>query len=167
MAFLNEAELRQAIEGGLTTAITSTINAIHEKNEEEINTVVYGSYAPSWYGRTKNFLNAWSTEVGGTEGEMYYDESKVSTGSPDDGVHVSVAKSSFGDAGASMAAVMPEVIYQWGQGCIPRPTGRDAWKALDSFLTNTQMRSLFEAGLNASGLPWKRSTGAITVTKTK
>lgn len=167
MAFSTEAELRQAIEGGLTTAITSTINAIHEKNEEEINTVVYGSYAPSWYGRTKNFLNAWSTEVGGTEGEMYYDESKVSTGSPDDGVHVSVAKSSFGDAGASMAAVMPEVIYQWGQGCIPRPTGRDAWKALDSFLTNTQMRSLFEAGLNASGLPWKRSTGAITVTKTK
>lgn len=161
MAFLNDAELKAAITGGITVAIESTINAIHEKNEEEIDTVVYGSYAPSWYGRTKNFLNAWSTEVGGTEGEMYYDESKISTGSTDDGVHVSVV------SGASVAASMPEVIYQWGMGCIQRPTGRDAWKSLDSFLTNTQMRSLFEAGLNASGLPWKRSTGAITVTKTK
>lgn len=161
MAFSTEAELRQAIEGGLTTAITSTISAIHGKNEEEIDTIVYGSYAPSWYGRTNNFLNAWSTEVGGTEGEMYYDESKISTGNKKNGRHVSVVDE------ASMAAVMPEVIYQWGQGCMPRPTGRDAWKALDSYLTNTQMRSLFEAGLNASGLPWKRSTGAITVTKTK
>ena len=35
MAFSTEAELRQAIEGGLTTAITSTISAIHGKNEEE------------------------------------------------------------------------------------------------------------------------------------
>lgn len=161
MAFLNEAELKAAITGGITIAVESTINAVHSKNEEEIDTIVYGSYAPSWYGRTMDFLNAWSTEVGGTEGEMYYDESKVSTGSTEDGVHASVV------TGASMTAVMPEVIYQWGQGCIPRPTGRDAWKALDSYLTNTQMRSLFEAGLNASGLPWKRSTGAITVTKTK
>ena len=55
MAFLNEAELRQAIEGGLATAITSTISAIHGKNEEEIDTIVYGSYAPSWYGRTMDF----------------------------------------------------------------------------------------------------------------
>ena len=161
MAFLNEAELKSAITGGITIAVESTINAVHSKNEEEIDTIVYGSYAPSWYGRTNNFLNAWSTEVGGTEGEMYYDESKISTGNKKNGRHVSVVDE------ASMAAVMPEVIYQWGQGCIPRPTGRDAWKALDSFLTNTQMRSLFEAGLNASGLPWKRSTGAIIVTKTK
>lgn len=161
MAFLNEAELKSAITGGITIAVESTINAVHSKNEEEIDTIVYGSYAPSWYGRTNNFLNAWSTEVGGTEGEMYYDESKISTGNKKNGRHVSVVDE------ASMAAVMPEVIYQWGQGCMPRPTGRDAWKALDSYLTNTQMRSLFEAGLNASGLPWKRSTGAITVTKTK
>lgn len=161
MAFSTEAELRQAIEGGLTTAITSTISAIHGKNEEEIDTIVYGSYAPSWYGRTMDFLNAWSTEVGGLEGEMYFDKGAISTGSSEDGVHASVV------SGASMASVMPEIIYQWGMGCIQRPTGRDAWKALDSYLTNTQMRSLFEAGLNASGLPWKRSTGAITVTKTK
>lgn len=161
MAFLNEAELKAAITGGITIAVESTINAIHGENREQIQEVVYSSYAPSWYGRTNNFLNAWSTEVGGTEGEMYYDESKISTGNKKDGRHVSVVDE------ASMAAVMPEVIYQWGQGCMPRPTGRDAWKALDSFLTNTQMRSLFEAGLNASGLPWKRSTGAITVTKTK
>ena len=108
-----------------------------------------------------DFKNAWDMEVGGLEGEMYFDEGAISTGSSEDGVHASVV------SGASMASVMPEIIYQWGMGCIQRPTGRDAWKALDSFLTNTQMRSLFEAGLNASGLPWKRSTGAITVTKTK
>lgn len=161
MAFSTEAELKQAITGGITIAIEVTVDAIHGKNEEEIDEIVYGSYAPSWYGRTEEFRNAWETQVGGTEGEMFYNEGAVSTGSTEDGVHASVI------TGASMAAVMPEVIYQWGQGCIPRPTGRDAWKALDSYLTNTQMRSLFEAGLNASGLPWKRSTGAITVTKTK
>lgn len=161
MAFSTEAELRQAIEGGLTTAITSTISAIHGKNEEEIDEIVYSSYAPSWYGRTYEFRNAWKTQVGGTEGEMYFDEGAISAGGIEDGAHASVV------TGDSVASAMPEVIYQWGQGCVPRPTGRDAWKALDSFLTNTQMRSLFEAGLNASGLPWKRSTGAITVTKTK
>ena len=166
MAFSTEAELKQAITGGITIAIEVTMDAIHEENKDQIQEVVY-KYPNTWYGRTNNFLNAWSTEVGGTEGEMYYDESKISTGSPDDGVHVSIAKSRFGDAGASMAAVMPEVIYQWGMGCIQRPTGRDAWEALDSVLTNTYMRSLFEDGLNASGLPWKRSTGGITVTKTK
>lgn len=160
MAFLNDAELKAAITGGITVAIESTINAIHEENKDQIQEVVY-KYPNTWYGRTNNFLNAWSTEVGGTEGEMYYDESKISTGSKDDGVHVSVV------SGASIAASMPEAIYQWGMGCIQRPTGRDAWKALDNVLTNTKMRSLFEAGLNASGLPWKRSTGAITVTKTK
>lgn len=160
MAFSTEAELRQAIEGGLTTAITSTISAIHGKNEEEIQQIVY-SYPNNWYGRTMDFKNAWDMEVGGLEGEMYFDEGAISTGSSEDGVHASVV------SGASMASVMPEIIYQWGMGCIQRPTGRDAWKALDSYLTNTQMRSLFEAGLNASGLPWKRSTGAITVTKTK
>jgi len=160
MAFLTDAELRNAIEGGLTVAIKSTVDAIHSKNEEEIEQIVY-NYPPTWYGRTGNFKDAWETQVGGLEGEMYFDEGEISTGSKDDGVHVSVI------TGASMAAVMPEVIYQWGQGCILRPTGRDAWSALDSYLTNTQMRSLFEAGLNASGLPWKRSTGAITVTKTK
>lgn len=161
MAFLTDAELRNAIEGGLTVAIQSTINTIHAKNEEEIDTIVYGSYAPSWYGRTLDFRNAWETEVGGLEGEMYFDEEDISTGSSEDGVHASVV------TGGSMASVMPEIIYQWGMGCVKRPTGRDAWSALDSYLTNTQMRSLFEAGLNASGLPWKRSTGAITVTKTK
>lgn len=166
MAFSTEAELKKAIEGGLTVAIKSTVDAIHSKNKEEIEQIVY-NYSPTWYGRTENFKNAWETQVGGLEGEMYFDEGEISTGSPDDGVHVSITKSRFGDAGASMAAVMPEVIYQWGMGCIYRPTGRDAWSALDSYLTNTQMRSLFEAGLNVSGLPWKRSTGAITVTKTK
>lgn len=158
MAFSTEAELKKAIEGGLTVAIKSTVDAIHSKNEEEIEQIVY-SYAPTWYGRTGNFKDAWETQVGGLEGEMYFDEGEISTGSPDDGVHVSVI------TGASMANVMPEIIYQWGMGCIYRPTGRDAWSALDRYLTNTQMRSLFEAGLNASGLPWKRSTGAITVTK--
>lgn len=161
MAFLTEAELRNAIEGGLTVAINSTISAIHAKNEEEIEEIVYGSSDPSWYGRTGNFKDAWEKQVGGLEGEMYFDEGGISTGSQESGVHVSVV------TGASVASVMPEVIYQWGMGCIQRPTGRDAWKALDSYLTNTQMRSLFEAGLNASGLPWKRSTGAITVTKSK
>ena len=165
MVFLNEAELRSKIVSGLTVAVQSVVNEIHDENELIIEDVVYGGYGPSWYERTGDFGNAWDVEVGGgsggVEGEFFYDPEGMNTSGAEDGQHVSIID------GSSVVSVMPEVIYQWGAGCLPRPTGRDAWKVLDSFLSNTMMRSMFEGGLNASGMPWKRSTGAISVTKTK
>ena len=92
---------------------------------------------------------------------MFYDSSQIGLGNTDNGQHVSVV------TGASQAENMPHILYQASMGCIPRPTHRDAWRNLDSKLTNRAMRGIFEEGLSASGMPWKRKTGAITVTKTR
>ncbi len=92
---------------------------------------------------------------------MFYDSSQIGLGDIYNGQHVSVVD------GSSQAENMPYILYQGGMGCIQRPTNRDAWKNLDKKLTNRAMRGIFEEGLSASGMPWKRKTGAITVTKTR
>lgn len=165
MSFTSEEELKTQIISGLKIAVNSTVNEIHEQNENFIDEVVYDSYNPSWYNRTGNFRNAWDTTVGTAgsyvEGKFYYNSNEMVVGTEEDGVHVSVVD------GSPQTQNMPWIIYQGGMGCIQRPTGRNAWKALDSFLTNSMMRSIFESGLNKSGLPWKRSRGAIKVQKWK
>lgn len=165
MSFTSESELKSRIISGLTVAVETVVKEIHGQNEEIIEDVVYGAYGPSWYARTGDFGNAWSTRVGAgggaVEGEFYYNSSGMGVSSPEEGQHVSVID------GSVQTQNMPDIIYQGGMGCIPRPTGRDAWKVLDRFLTNTMMRSLFETGLGRSGMPWKRSTGAISVQKWK
>ena len=165
MSFTSEEELKSKIMSGLTIAVKSTVDEIHEQNENFIDEVVYDSYNPTWYNRTGNFGNAWDTTIGSAgnyvEGKFYYNPNEMMVGSPEDGVHVSVI------SGAPQTQNMPDIIYQGGMGCIQRPTKRDAWKALDTFLTNTMIRSIFEAGLNKSGLPWKRNRGGIKVQKWK
>ena len=165
MAITTEDELIKKITNGLITAVEYTVNRFGEYNEESINKVVYSSYSPSWYERTMDFLNAWDTTASGggghAEGEMYFEPSSIGVGDMEGGQHVSIID------GSSQAQNMPELLYQSGMGCIDRPTHRDAWDDLDGILTNRTVRQIFEAGLGASGLPWKRKTGAITVTKTR
>lgn len=165
MIFLNEVDLTNAITRGLITAVMHTVGRIKEFNTDSINSVVYDSYSPDWYDRTDDFKNAWETQTSGSggtvNGEMYYEAGDISTGNTDNGQHVSVV------TGASQAQYMPEILYQAGMGCVSRPTHRDAWKHLDSRLTNSMIRQIFEEGLNTSGMQWKRKTGAITVTKTR
>lgn len=165
MSFASESELKSHIIKGLTVAVESTVEEIHEHNEQIIEDVVYGAYSPSWYSRTGDFGNAWSTRVGGAgsavEGEFYYNSSGMGVSSLEEGQHVSVID------GSPQTLNMPDIIYQGGMGCIQRPTNRDAWKVLDRLLTNTMIRSIFEAGLSKSGMPWKRNSGAIKVQKWK
>lgn len=162
MAFTSEGELRSAIMKGLTVAVQTTIDEIHKHNEEFIEDVVYNSYNPSWYERTGNFGNSWATRMGSAgssiEGEFYY-KPEMNVSSQEEGQHISVVD------GQVVVGVMPDIIYQGAMGCIRRPTNRDAWKTLDHFLNKTMMRSIFEAGLMRSGLPWKRNHGRITVRK--
>lgn len=163
MSFTNEEDLKRQILSGLKVAVESTVDEIHERNEDFIDNVVYDSYDPSWYDRTWDFKNAWDTTIGSAgsyvEGKFYYNSNGMTVGPQETGQHVSVV------TGEPVAGYMPEIIYQGKMGAIYRPTKRDAWKALDKFLTNTQMRSMFESGLNKSGLPWKKSRGAIKVQK--
>lgn len=165
MVYLNEADLVNAISRGLLVAVQHTIGRIGEENTNSINEEIYDSASPTWYEETFDFLNAWDTKASGgaghVEGEMFYDSSQIGLGDVYNGQHVSVVD------GSSQAENMPYILYQGGMGCIQRPTNRDAWKNLDKKLTNRAMRGIFEEGLSASGMPWKRKTGAITVTKTR
>lgn len=165
MIFYNETELQAAISKGLVIAVTYTVGKFLEYNQKFIEGYVYGVYTPSWYHRTKDFRNAWKTEVSGggssVEGEMSYDSGLIGVSSAYEGQHASVVD------GSSQAENMPDLIYQSGMGCIPRPTGRNAWRKLDIYLSNNTVRNIFESGLSQSGMPWKRKSGAITVTKTK
>lgn len=165
MVYLNEADLVNAISRGLLVAVKHTVERIGEENTEAINEEIYDSASPVWYEETFDFLNAWDTKASGggghVEGEMFYDSSQIGLGDIYNGQHVSVVD------GSSQAENMPYILYQGGMGCIQRPTNRDAWKNLDKKLTNRAMRGIFEEGLSASGMPWKRKTGAITVTKTR
>lgn len=165
MVYLNEADLVNAISRGLLVAVKHTVERIGEENTDAINEEIYDSASPTWYEETFDFLNAWDTKVSGgaghVEGEMFYDSSQIGLGDIYNGQHVSVVD------GSSQAENMPYILYQGGMGCIQRPTNRDAWKNLDKKLTNRAMRGIFEEGLSASGMPWKRKTGAITVTKTR
>ena len=165
MTFLNNADLVNAISRGLLVAVEHTVTRIGEENTNAINEEIYDAASPTWYEETFDFLNAWDTKVSGGSGhvvgEMFYDSSQIGLGDTDNRQHVSVV------TGASQAENMPHILYQASMGCIPRPTHRDAWRNLDSKLTNRAMRGIFEEGLSASGMPWKRKTGAITVTKTR
>lgn len=165
MVYLNEVDLVNAISRGLLVAVQHTVGRIREENTNSINEEIYDSASPTWYEETFDFLNAWDTKVSGgaghVEGEMFYDSSQIGLGDIYNGQHVSVVN------GSSQAENMPYILYQGGMGCIQRPTNRDAWKNLDKKLTNRAMRGIFEEGLSASGMPWKRKTGAITVTKTR
>lgn len=165
MIFLNNADLVNAISRGLLVAVGHTMTRIGDENTNSINEEVYDVASPTWYEETFDFLNAWDTKTSGggghVEGEMFYNSSHIGLGDIDNGQHVSVVN------GASQAENMPYILYQASMGCIQRPTHRDAWKNLDRKLTNRAMRGIFEEGLSASGMPWKRKTGAITVTKTR
>ena len=165
MKFTTEQQLQNEITKGLIVAVTYTVKKIKEENTDVINQDVYGVYSPSWYERTMDFLNAWDTETSGggghVEGEMYYEPGYIGVGDSESGQHVSVVD------GSSQAQNMPELLYQAGMGCIQRPTNRDAWKSLDSILSNSAIRQIFEDGLSLSGMDWKRKTGAITVSKSR
>lgn len=165
MEFINEKQLVDSITKGLNTAVTFVMEEIKDTNEKLIDDMVYGAYDPTWYGRTGEFGNAWDKDVsslsGYVEGNFFYNSNGM-TVNQEYGVHANVSD------GMPTTGYLPDILYEAGKiGCIPHPTKRNAWKALDNYLSNSMMRSMFETGLGRSGLPWERGHGRITKDKIK
>lgn len=174
----SEAQLVNIFVPKLKEAVNYIVQKIWNENRELVRLIVYESYHPSRYNRTGEFKEAWDTKVDAKgnhiNGEFYYDWSKLTPGdddpeSPRYGQHVSAIDRFL------MTEYLAEVIYQgkagpaFGHGV---QTGawaqkRDAWTALDKWLTNSTFRKIFEEGMTKAGIPWKKSIGGVSVEKSK
>lgn len=160
MTFFNEEQLRREIVKNLTTASLSAMDETKKVLQKNILIDVYGGYAPSEYGRTFEFKEAWKTEGGGAEGvapaQMHYEPEFITTVSAPQ--HASVL------TGASVVGVLADWIFEGHDGGLfpgAWSAARDAWKSMDKEITNTVFRGMYESGLNKTQMPWKRSTGAV------
>lgn len=160
MSFKTEAELRQAMSSALSGSSLYTMEETVTMLQNHIENVVYGAYSPEVYGDTFEFLDAWETQSQGAGAEMHYEPDYLSIAAP---VHASVV------TGAGVASVLADWIFQGNSGGLFGNGGwnssRDAWKALDKEMTNSKFRSMYESGMTAVGIPWKRSGGAVIKTK--
>lgn len=174
----NESQLISIFVPKLKEAVDYIVQKIWNENKELIQMIVYDSYEPSRYNRTGEFKEAWNTKVNTQgnhiEGEFYYDWNKLTPGdddpeSPRYGQHVSAIDRFL------MTEYLIEVIYQglagpaFGHGV---QTGtwankRDAWSALDKWLTKDTFRRIFEEGMTKAGISWKRNKGGVKVEKNK
>lgn len=166
MAITNLEELKKALAPQLQIAVDHTMNEVLKENKSKIEDIVYGGYDPQYYQRTGEFKDgAWETNQEG-EGDAkgsfeYYPNGIHKT--QEEPWHVSVVD------GTSFAEYLADSLYKgnsggiFGNGEWNRP--RNAFKQLDNWLSNSTLRKLFEAGLNQSGLVWKRSTGGLTKTQ--
>lgn len=152
--FANEDQLRKASIGGLQSAVDYVLEEILAENEKDIESIVYGGYSPNWYPRTGQFKQAWDIKSGGfgdAGGEFFFEPSNLSGGFP---VHTNVDNKSVTEA-------MADILYVMGRGCIERPTGRNAYKALTNWLTIPRFRQIFEAGMTKAGIPWEVGYGGL------
>lgn len=164
MLFTNEAQMRSLISGKLQVAVNYVLQQIFDENNKDVLEIVYQSYSGS-YPRTGEFANAWEVVEGGfgdAGGEFRFASHKLSASpkasNEDYPIHADVH-------GNSVTEYMADILYQGGMGCIYRPTNRNAYKVLDTWLSNTRFRKIFEDGMTAAGIPWKRSTGAVNVVR--
>ena len=160
MSFKNDAELRKAMEQALSGSSLHTMEQTKTMLQIHIDKDVYGAYAPEVYPRSEEFRDAWETENIGTGAEIHYEPDDLSVAAP---VHASVI------TGQGVTSVLADWIFEGNSGGLFGNGGwnssRDAWKSLDKEMTNTKFRSMYEAGMTAVGIPWKRSGGAVTKTK--
>lgn len=164
----NPAQLQALLVPRLKEAVDYVVQKIWNENRELIRILVYESYQPSMYERTGEFKEAWDTSIRSMgnyiEGEFKYDSRNMVV-NPALGQHASIV------TGEPSVSYLADIIYQGLAGHI-FGTGywtqkRDAWTALDKWLSNTQLRTIFEEGMSRVGIPWKRNVGAITVEKHK
>ena len=174
----SETQLSNIFVPKLKEAVDYIVQKIWNENRELIRLIVYETYQPSVYNRTGEFKEAWDTKVdtkgNHIEGEFYYDWNKLTPGdddpeSPRYGQHVSAIDRFL------MTEYLAEVIYQgkagpaFGHGVQTGPwaSKRDAWSALDKWLSNSTFRKIFEEGMTKAGIPWKKSIGGVNVVKRK
>lgn len=164
----NSNELQSIFLPKLKEVVDYVVQKIWNENRELIRVLVYESYTPVKYERTGEFKEAWDTDVktlgNYIEGEFKYNSNDLIV-NPSLGQHASIID------GEPSVSYLADIIYQGMAGHIfgegPWTKKRDAWSALDKWLTNTQFRKIFEEGMNKAGIPWKRNIGKVNVEKTK
>lgn len=180
----SESQLSRIFVPKLKEAVDYVVQKIWNENRSLIEQLVYevqgqGYYESSssytenpnidkQYQRTGQFKEAWDTNVKSLrnyiEGEFKYDP-RIMEVNPSLGQHASVIT---GDPSTSYLA---DIIYEGLSGHI-FGTGywtqkRDAWSALDKWLSNSKFRQIFEEGMTKAGIPWENSRGGIKVEKRK
>ena len=180
----NEAQLSNIFVPKLKEAVNYVVQKIWNENRALIEQLVYEVQGQGYYGgasaytenpnidkkyqRTGQFKEAWDTSVKSMgnyiEGEFKYD-SRVMEVNSALGQHASVI------TGEPSTTYLADIIYQGLAGHI-FGTGywtqkRDAWSALDKWLTNSTFRKIFEEGMTKAGIPWKKSIGGVSVEKSK
>ena len=152
----------------LKEAVDYVIQKVWNENRDLIRVLVYESYTPIEYQRTGEFKEAWDTEVHSAsnyiEGEFKYNPNLLT-------VNLDLWQHGSNYWQEPSTQYLADIIYQgmvgnfFGEG--PWTEKRDAWTALDKWLTNTQFRKIFEEGMTKAGIPWKKNKGSITVEKNK
>ena len=170
----NPTQLQALLVPRLKEAVDYVVQKIWNENRELIRVLIYESYQPSMYERTGEFKEAWDTDTttsgNKVSGTFKYAPDKL-TVNREKWQHGSSYISGGKEYETTMTTYLADVIYQglsgpmFGQG--PWTEKRDAWTALDKWLSNTQLRTIFEEGMSRVGIPWKRNVGAITVEKHK
>ena len=180
----SEAQLVNVFVPKLKEAVDYVVQKIWNENKSLIEQLVYEVQGQGYYGdasaytenpnidkkyqRTGQFKEAWDTSVKSVgkyiEGEFKYDP-RVMEVNPALGQHASVV------TGESSTAYLADIIYQGLAGHI-FGTGywtqkRNAWAALDKWLSNPTFRKIFEEGMTKAGIPWKKSRGGVNVEKSK
>lgn len=170
----NQMELQLFIVPKIREVVDYVVQKIWNENRELIRVLVYESYEPSMYERTGEFKESWDTETttsgNKVSGIFKYMPDKL-TVNREKWQHGSSYISEGQEYETTMTTYLADVIYQglagpmFGQG--PWTKKRNAWSALDKWLSNTQFRSIFEEGMTKAGLSWIRNRGRVIVEKRK
>lgn len=170
VVFTNEADIMNHVVPKLQAAVDYMMKEIFNKNDSLVEQLVYAMGGGS-YPRTGEFRDAWETISGGGQGdasgEFRFAPNEMSADwalGDNDAIYSRHASIIDGD---DVREKMADILYEGTMGCITRPTGRNAYKVLDKWLTISQFKKIFEAGMSQAGIPWKRGSGAVSVQRIK
>lgn len=162
MVATNEAELIAMLTSPLQGAVDTVMAEIYAQNQLKILATVYAN-GNDGYDRTYEFLDAWKISGGGgggiASGTFEYDPGRLNAGGtppfnyPYGAQHQSVL------TGASSAESVADYVYL-GHGGIWSGGGRNAFKKLESWLTEAKMVAIFGKGLRSNGLKVTQVGGA-------
>lgn len=186
---MSKAELNQQMASALKKAVDYTVEQIQEENWHKVMEIVYDAYFPSDYDRTYEFADkAWVTESNSriepngasSSGALKYDGSKLSSHRGDGfGQHMG-----FDDQECRM--YLAEIIYEGMAGDFTQSSAtgtphyardnpvfqnqawtkkRNAWEALNKWLTPAQLKRIFNEGLTKAGLTYKSGAAIKKVVK--
>lgn len=152
----NDAELKKFLQSKIQNAVNSTMGQVQKEGFDKIRDEVY-SYPATEYIRTGEFMDAWKSDESGDIGNIAngtydYDPAEIRTFGGGDSFPENAIHQSFVD-GKPSAEELPDYIYEGYQGALPkRVPARNAFKKLDKWFSEAQIRKLFGRGLRKEGL---------------